>query len=102
MFDNMQVLAWLLIYCGVILYIKATVVSVCLSVRAVSRHCTDSQTDTTVVLFSVTIITQLTGGANTGGGGGGGRARGASMGGEGPGGGKRDNCIMHQVHTSGV
>jgi hypothetical protein len=32
-------------------YIKATVVSVCLSVRAVSKHCLDRQTDTTVVCF---------------------------------------------------
>ncbi len=42
-------------------------VSVCLYVRAVSRHCPDRQTDTTVVLFSVTVITQLTGGASRGG-----------------------------------
>jgi len=34
-----------------ILYIKATVVSVCLSVRAVSRHYPDRQTNTTVVCF---------------------------------------------------
>jgi hypothetical protein len=78
-----------------------------------------------VVLFSVTIITQLTGGRHgrgrTGGGGqhepeggtggegpgegdqhglrGGGTGE-KGPGGEGPGGGKLDECIMHQVHTS--
>jgi len=58
-------------------------------------------------LFSMTVITQLTGGANTGGGtggeglgGGGHHGPGGGTGGEGPGGGKLDMCIMHQVHTS--
>ncbi len=41
-------------------------VSVYLSVRAICKHCPDRQTNTTVVLFSVTIITQLTGGGQQG------------------------------------
>jgi len=61
----------------------------------------------------VTIFTQLTGGASWGGASPsrGGRAgkdqawgpstgQGGGMGGEGPGRGKFDGCIMHQVHTS--
>jgi hypothetical protein len=96
------------------------VVSVCLSVRAVSRHCPDRQTYTTVILFSVTVITQLTRGgqqgglAQAGGGGtsgegpgeGGQHGPGGGMGGEKPGGvggtggGKLDGCIMHQILTS--
>ncbi len=66
----------------------------------------------------MTVITQLTkGGAGTSQGGGGGHGRGRTgrgggghgrgrtergggTGGEGPGGGKLDGCIMHQVHTS--
>jgi hypothetical protein len=73
----------------------------CLSVRAVSRHCPDRQTDTNVVLFSVIVITQLTGGGGGGQHGGGRTGRGGlARARGGTGGGKLDECIMHQVHTS--
>jgi len=67
--------------------------SICLSVRAVSRHCPDRQINS---YYPTDRGGQHgwqgpTGGASTGVGG---------TGGEGPGGGKLDRCIMHQVHSS--
>jgi hypothetical protein len=79
-----------------ILYIKV-IVCVCLSVRAVSRHCSDRRTDS---YYPTERGGQVGGHAGKDRAGRGpARARGGTSE-EGPGEGKLEGCIMHQVHTN--